>query len=363
MALSILITLLTLPPILLFLILLFSTSAYMSQPPGGPDAMALFLPMALTVLAGLMMLLATWLCAARGGFDFVSTRPIVPTLVTTLVTLGVALGGIGIFFAWVDRGHDWVPKLGWLAGGLAPIGLCALLLACAWIPTDSARQSTVLRLIYLPLVLWAIVGLTSAAVVGGKVMRQRSIKIQNQIAQAQAEEVEWERKQNRTPLEAVREDYGTMHADSPLWSIAAGLPDYTNAECRTFIIERAFQVPDFETQLASTIASGHPRYRHGCLDIVRFAQSDRRKPEWPAYVVHSIDVSVEEIKSDPHWMIADEGSNPNPIEHVRAMVQAAKAVGNSPEVQGAIQRLREAIEGLPDEPTRVEAKKALNPDQ
>jgi|GEM_PF-3466065 len=355
MANSIFITLLTVPPIILFFVLFLYTNAYIAEAPGGHKAMALLIPALFTVIAGIMLLIATWLCLARGGLDFISSRPMVPSIVATLVALGIGFGAVGIFLGWMERGTSWVPMLGWLGGGLAPIGLGALLITCAWMPVETARQSTPLKIIASPLALVGLLGLVGAGVAATKVLRQQAAKHRAEIANIEAENAEWERKNARSPIEAVREDYSAMDPTSPLWIIAAGLPDFTDAECRAFIVDRAFKCPNFETEITQTITNAQPRYRHGCLDVIRFAPKDRIKSEWAASVAQAIELSAEQIKADPNWMKKDRHSNPDPIEHLRAMVEAARALGNPPEITSAIQKLREAVSALPDETIRINA--------
>lgn len=128
---------------------------------------------------------------------------------------------------------------------------------------------------------------------------------------------------------------------------------------RQFIVARALQVPDFELDLERTVNGGHPVYRHGAIDLMREAPAAAKKPLWSSWLARAIALSAEQIATDPKWLQPDASSNPQPIGHLRAMIDASQRLGRSEEVDAAIQKLRASLQGLPDGPARSQALDAI----
>ena len=100
-----------------------------------------------------------------------------------------------------------------------------------------------------------------------------------------------------------------------------------------------------------------PRWLSARADAVA-AHLDRLAPP-PPWLARAIALSAEQIATDPKWLQPDTSSNPQPIGHLRAMIDASQRLGHSEEVDAAIQKLRASLQGLPDGSARSQALDAI----
>jgi hypothetical protein len=193
MLLSILVTLLAIFALLMTLLIVATTGGFMGRVPGGPDAMGLAVPFFAAILGTVAMVIAAWCCIGAGGLGWVSDGTGVVFLIVTGVTLGVGLAQGGVLIAWSERMGTWVVPAGLIAGFIAPLATCGLLIACAWIPADTTRASIILRLIGWPLAAIAAGGLLGG-IYGLVLLQKQSAENAARAAKADAErEAEWER--------------------------------------------------------------------------------------------------------------------------------------------------------------------------
>ncbi|MBK6405342.1 MAG: hypothetical protein IPF66_10020 [Holophagales bacterium] len=103
--------------VLLTLALALTTKLFTLRPPSGPDAMGLVVVFFLPIGAWLLVLFGALVCVARGGFDWVSRSPGIPTLAVlgTVVGLGILSVGAAVFSLEVRYASRTVAGL---AGGL-----------------------------------------------------------------------------------------------------------------------------------------------------------------------------------------------------------------------------------------------------
>jgi hypothetical protein len=355
---SLLISILTVPALLLLLLNVAATQGYTGRVPGGSDAMGLALPFFLSIIGSIALLLAAWICAARGGLSWIGPAG-VAAAAATAVSIGVGLAATGVLIAWMERMGSWVVPVGLFCGAFGPLCLGAVLLAGAWAAPATLASSVVPRIAGAALVLVALCGYGMGLFGAWKYMVRSSENARRVLEAHQADEQEWARQRERSPMEALREDYAKMSDQAPLWVFIASLPDRHEPECREFIIARALKVPDFDAQLASTLADGHPRYRHGCLDLIRFGPAAALKPDWATVVTDAIRSTAAQIKADPSWLDPDEFANPDPVEHIRASVEAAARLGNPGEALAALAELKTAIAGCAPSTERDSALAAM----
>jgi hypothetical protein len=363
MLLSIFVTLLAILAMLMTLVVVGSTGGFTGRVPGGPDAMGLVIPFFAALISTVAMIIGAWCCIGTGGLGWVSERSGAVALIASGVALGIGLAQSGMLIAWSERMGAWVVPAGIVGGLIAPLVLCGLLIACAWTPAETMRSSN------LPLILgWGLAIVAAGGLLGGVYGLGLYLKqsAENAARSAQADyerEAEWERKRNRTPIDALREDYAQMSPATPLWVFVAALPDTSDAECRAFTIDRALQVPDFDADLARTLTGSHPRYRHGCLDLIRFATDAQFNRAWSVPLAPAIEMTAREIGERPDWFNADYMSNPNPLEHLRALSAASKRCNFDPAIGVAMQKLRAAIQSEAPESVRDESLAILTANQ
>lgn len=354
-----LITILALASVVLFLANIAATSGYTSRAPSGHNAVGAVVLIFASIGGGIAMLIATWVLGGAGALAWITPRAGVATLIASGVTLGIAIASAALVMAWMERAGRWIVPVGFVCGGLAPIGLGVALVVSAWTPSERLATSTPFLLGMVPLAAVGAAGLIAGLIGIGAALYQYAANEKRRFEQQQADEARWEAKRARPPIVALREDFAEMGPTTPLWCFIAGLPDTSDPECRAFIIERSLQVPDFDNDLASTLTNAHPRYRHGCLDLIRFATDAQLKPEWSSIVVRAIAITAEQIRTQENWLTPDHFSNPDPTEHLRALAQASRRFAETDESRQALADLRQAIESRPPGPRRDAALQAL----
>lgn len=356
---SIIVTLLVIPAVLLSLLAVLATAGYTARVPSGADAMGLALPFFTTAGAGLVLIVASWVCVGAGKLDWISSRPMVPFTLATLASLGVALASLGVLVAWMERMGAWVPSAGLICGALGPICLGATLLGSAWLDAGKIRDSALPIVAGLPLALVAFGGFGAGVYALSAWTKLSSENTQRAIAQAQQEETERQRRAALSPADSLREDFAGMSADAPLWVIVAGLPDEHDTEARTLIVDRALRVPSFDAELERTISADWPRYRHACTELIRLVPAEAIKASWSGALARAITISASEIEKDQEWFTPREDRNPDPLGHLRAMADAAARLDGTPELAAALGALSKAIEGAAI-PERDQALAALH---
>ncbi len=343
---------------LLFLASFLMSGAFAGRVPGGSNAAGLVVPLFASIGAGVLLLVATWLVAAQGRLAWIGAHA---GLVATLVMAGVGAAAVGVLIAWMERMGAWVTPLGVFCGGLAPALALVLLWRSAWSAPGQLQDARWPRVLAAPLLFSALCGL--ALVLWGAVIQARREHDDLQRARAARVEsdIESARRDALSPIDKLREDYAKMSADAPLWVFVAALPETTDPGERDFVIARALQVPNFDWDLERTVTDEHPRYRHGAIELIRYAPQTALKPEWSPMLARAIAVSAEQIAADPGWLRPVEFSNPDPVGHVRAMVEAADRLGRNTALDAALEQLRASVAGLPAAAARDEALAALTP--
>lgn len=352
---SILVTILVVPAVLLLLANAAMTEGYTAKVPGGSAAMGLVVPFFIAIGSGLALVVAAWACTARGGLGWLGVTPGYAAVIATGVSLGVGLAAFCVLIAWAERAGAWVSVGGIVLGVLGPMCLGGLLLAGAWVPQETMAASPVAKVAGGFVSLVAVVGIVMGMVGGWMWASHQAANERAVAAQRAADDARWAKERAKPPMEKLRDGYAQASESTPLWWFIAELPDRQERDCRAFIIERALKVPEFEQELERTMTDVHPRYRHGCADLVRFAPAERVKPEWGAALLKAITITAGQIRSKPTWLVPDDFANPYPAEHVRAMVEASARVGDAAKVRRALAGLREAIEQCPAGPERDEA--------
>ncbi|MDI1288893.1 MAG: hypothetical protein PSX37_02950 [bacterium] len=357
---SIVVTLLVVTALLCFLLNAAMTAAFSDKPPSGSNAMGLFVPVVLAIIGSVLFLLATWVCLARGGLDWLSPKPLTPTLIATAVTFGICLAAAGVLIAWMEKMGAWVPLGGFALGIFGPTLLALLILMSAWDAPAISKSSPFLTIANSIVVLISLSGFAIGAF-GALKHFQHSLANNSRIAASQAAfETKWARIRARTPMEALREDYAEMSPETPLWVFIASLPERTEPDCRAFIIARALQVPNLSEDFIRTLAGDHPRYRHGCLDLLCFAPAKSLNKEWATPLLRAIDITSQQIQRKPDWLTPDSFSNPDPARHLESMASAVARIGETPQLTEALRHLKATILDGPESPDRTAALAALS---
>ena len=351
---SILVTLLAVPAALGALIVVASTQGYLGRVPSGSNAMGLVVPLFISAGSGILMVIAAWICAASGGLEWIIPARAAGLALASVVSIGVGLAAAGVLIAWMERMGAWVAPIGHLCGTLGPACLGAFLIASTWMRPESLMASSAPKLAAAIITIVAIAGI-GFGLYGLQAHLRRSAENSRRVLKDHLErEAEWERRRSRAPIDALREDYAEMSPLSPLWVFVASLPDTTDDECRQFTIARALRVPEFEEDFARTLTCTHPRYRHGCADLIRFAPPGVIRDSWATPLAKAIARTAEEIASG-HTLTESSDTNPNPIEHIRALIDAARTLRMPETALTSLRTLERAVNAAPPSEARDKA--------
>lgn len=346
MLMAVITTLTTLASMLLFLASFLMSGAFAGRVPGGSNAAGLVVPLFGSILAAVLLLTASAMTLGAHRLDWVAARP--GAWVMGLA-LGVGIAAVALLLAWMEQLGRWVAPVGFLAGGVAPLLAGSLLLLSLWAPERLGSDNWPKAAGALLLLSSALGAMTAMALLTDWWGLQKDHAAREAATELQ-EANERARRQDLTPLEQLREDYASYSADTPLWVFVAGLPDTDDPAERAFVIDRALKVPNFSQQLERTITDGHPRYRHGAIELILHVNAERLDPAWAPMLARAIDVSAREMAANEAWLTPDPMSNPNPTQHVAAMIAAAERFAPSTQLSEALVKLRRALATLPGDP-------------
>lgn len=341
---------------LLLLANLLMSGAYGGRVPTGADAMGLIVPLVLAGVAALLLPAAAGLLLANGRLAWLGAFGGWKVMA---VMLGVGIAAGAVLIAWMERLGGWVMPLGLFCGALAPALAIGLLVASAW--RDSAAWPTQAWPKFAAAVLLAsaLCGLGLAAWGGMRELQREADNQRRALAEQARQNAEAARRAALSPLERLREDYAAFSPTAPLWVFVASLPEPTAPEVRDFVIARALQVPDLDHDLACTLASDHPRYRHGASELVRYAPEAALKPAWADAVAASMRVSARQIGERPDWLTPDAFAHPDPLAHLASLVAAAARFAPNRDLAAARSELRAALAALPAGASRERALAAV----
>ncbi len=351
---SVLITIPILVAAVLTLLIALSTAFFMARVPTGPDAMALAAPALASGAAWILTLLAAWACTARGGLDWISTKPFVAVLVSTGVIIGLAVIGFGAFALWTERSSRVPHALLPVAGTVMPLVLLGLLTACAWANPQSLAVSVWPRVVGVPLGALAIIGLGVGGTLLVRYERGRMLDAAAVMAKEEAESAERQRRRDLPRKDRVTADMAAMPEGSPLWTISGALLGETDPECQRIIMARAGSVKDLDQQVVDTLGADFASVRGGAAEFVQLSESVR--PEWSAGIAKAMDLLAQDIVA-VGGMKSERYQDQYEVE-IDRMIAAARRFPET-DFRPQLNALRAAVEKTPPSEARTHALESL----
>ena len=340
MILAIIATILLVPAILLTLLLGLATNFFTARVPTGPDAMGLIAPIAMIGVIWLCTIVAGWCVVGAHGFDWVSPRPLVATVVVTLLILGVGLGAVGGFAMWLER-YPGAGGFGTLLSVGVPVALHVLMLLCAWKGNqlEIEKWGRYALLAFSPAVL---AGLGFGAVYLSKSSGAAAENARRAAAEAMAVQQEDERRATLTPVEKLTEDLAKFSPESPLWGVGGYLLDHQDAECRKIVVERARQCPNLDDDVRGTLDAQWASIRGIGIEFV--IADDARRDSWIPFVASAIDKLSAQIEAANS--LDNESSQEKIPTEVERAFRVGRVFGGTP-LEPSLTRLRAAVEACP----------------
>lgn len=347
-ALSALASVLAVVAALLFLVTPISTGGFIHAPPQGADAMGLVVLLIASILAVLAQLAACIALAFNGRLDSLGWLR-GWRLFPVVVLAGVA--ALGVLVLWADKAGVWIVPLGLLCALFAPLCASIMMIAAAW-REPRPNPGVLMRAMTTVVALSAACGLAMGAF--GIYMDARADADAYEHAQAEraAQQAEFQRREQLSPLQRVQEDYAQFDAGAPLWTVIPLLPETDDPQVADFIVTHALEVPDLDAEVQRTLVSDYAIYRYAAARMIELVPADALHAEWAGALEASMLASAEKIEANPAWFTVDDETHPDPPGHIASLIAARARFAASDTGNMALARLRGAIEMAPDSPQR-----------
>ena len=340
--------------VLLTLALALTTKLFTLRPPSGPDAMGLVVVFFLPVVAWLFVLAGAIAAVGRGGFDWVSRSPGMPTLavLATVVGLGALSTAAALFSLEVRYGARTVVGL---AGGLVlPLAAAAFLGALLRAEPAALAAARWPRPVGV-----ALAVLAALAYVGGAGLLVKGAgESARRAAEAKTEEDEWYRR-NQAETAALRErqaaELAALPDDAPIEEFLAHLFIDKSAEHHRKAVGRIRTLPGLTARLAARLESPEPLEREHVLSFV--AMSGTPDPAWEPLVRGAIVRLAADYRAEAKDLSLGR------ITHVKGLAHgallAARAFGPA-RFEPEVRDLRAAVAEWPNEGPREDGLAVLD---
>jgi hypothetical protein len=288
---------------LLTLAVNLSTNLFTARPPQGEQAMGLLIVFGAALGALALALIAAWIGLARGNFDLLSVKPMVPFLIVTAVTLGVGLAPMGSVFLWSERTPPFSlaigPLLGVVTSLLAPAALFVWIAASLWMRPADLAEAGWPKTMLIGLAVIALYGLGCLAWGTGMIVRQNLRNTRAVARDDQERESHWAAIRAMSPVERTELYLREFAADGPAWHLCMSLFHERDEAARRLIVARIAECKDLDAQLISTMASEYASLRGGALDYIIEGGHERGPPrdEIADAVGESIRLLADDIRA------------------------------------------------------------------
>lgn len=272
------------------------TGFFQKSPPRGPDTMG-YATIFFAMLAELAAAIVAVLCiSAKGGFDWMTTQAVYPTLASLAAVVGIGLVSGTLWFVWSGPQRWYVPLVS-NAGGLAlPVGSCVYLLALVWTPNDQ------LTTVVWPWAWGYFFGVVGAIGLIGAVYVYLVAKVQRirrMEETAREDEARWQkiRDDNAERERQQAEELAALTDDTPLEQFLTHLfIDKSEAHHRV-ALERIDRLPELTAQLDRVLTDPSPRHRgYGTNYIILCGLPN---PAWGPSVRKAIGLLAADVTAAP----------------------------------------------------------------
>lgn len=349
--LSLLATLVTLLVVVAVLVVLLMNGActgmFLNPPPRGDQAMGLIIPF-FGLAGGIIVLTLASIIAAfsvnSSAVGTITSSPFLSGVIVIALTFGAALAAGMAFMLWCDAPAVGVSlkvvtvPIGMLAGVLGPVLLAVMLLIGVWMSKSSATAALAsggggalgLRAGFFAVCFLALTGYG----LGGSMFWKEIQRVATNRAAAAAdvlkEHARWHAEGRKSPKQRLTEELSRFSPDSPLWTIIAYLPDQPGSrpldeECRAIVVRRALQVSDLDAELVGCMQSRYYLYRQAAAEfLISVPELDlsAHRDAWARALIVGLEATSDGIYCRPAWLTETFDSKPDPLGHVRSLINA-----------------------------------------
>ncbi len=335
--------------VLLTLFLALTTKLFTLRPPSGPDAMGLVVVFFLPIAAWVLVLVGALACVGRGGFDWVSRSPGVPTLAVlgTTVGLGILSVAAAVFSLEVRFASRTV--VGLAGGFVLPLLVAGLLAFLLWSEPAAVASARWLRpagvaLAALAMIAFGggLVALVRSSAEDAKRAEETRVADEKRAEEIRAENAELAAKQD-AELEALPDD-------APIEEFLKHLFIDKTEEHHRKAVARIRALPGLTARLAARLEHPEPLQREYVLNFVEMAGTP--DPAWEPLVRRAIVRLAVDYRTEAKDLSLGR------ITHVKGLswgaLLAAQTFGPK-RFEAEVRELREAVAQWPNEDPREDA--------
>ncbi len=340
--------------VLLTLALALTTKLFTLRPPSGPDAMGLVVVFFLPIGAWLLVLFGALVCVSRGGFDWVSRSPGIPTLAVlgTVVGLGILSVGAAVFSLEVRYASRTVAGL---AGGLLlPLLVAGLVGFLLWSEPGPLPGATWLRPAGSVLGALAALAFAGGFVLFLKGSAEDSRRAEEGRLADEARQAEM-RAEDARRVEAQAAELAALPDDTPLETFLTHLFIDKSEEHHRKAVERIRALPNLTERMATRLEHPEPIQREYVLNFVKMAGTP--DPAWEPLVRQAI------VRLAADYRAEAKDLSLNRITHVKGLSQGALLAAQTfgpKRFEAEVRDLREAVSRWPNEEPRNDALAVLD---
>lgn len=340
--------------LLLTLLLAVTTSFFTLRPPSGPDAMGLFVVFLLPVAAWLLVLAGALAAVGRGGFDWVSRTPGVPTLAVLGTTVGLGILSFAAAAFSLEVRFAARTLVGVAGGFLLPLavaGLLAFLLwkepaavsAARWVRPAGAVLASLAALAFLG----GLVVLVQGSMEDARRAEEARVEDEKRAAEIRAENAALAAKQDG--------ELAALPDDAPIEEFLAHLFIDKSEEHHRKAVARIRALPDLTARLAARLEHPEPLQREYVLNFVEMAGTP--DPAWEPLVRKAI------VRLAEDYRVEAKDLSIGRITHVKGLswgaLLAAQTFGPK-RFEAEVRGLREAVATWPNEDPRKDALEVID---
>ena len=335
--------------VLLTLLLAVVTEAFTLRPPSGPDSMGLVVVFFLPIGAWLLFLVGALAAVGRGGFDWVSRTPGVPTVAVLGTTIGLGVLSVAAAAVSLEVRYAWRTAAGLAGGLLLPLlfaGFVALLLWTEPGAVAAARWPRPAGAAFASLAALAFLGGLVVLVQGSVEDARRA----EEAAKADAARDE-EYRAEKAALEAKQDvELAALPDDAPLELFLAHLFIDKSEEHHLKAVARIRSLPDLTARMEARLDDPMPLEREYVLNFVRMAGEP--DPAWAPLVRKAIVRLAADYRTEAKDLSIGR------ITHVKGLAWGALLTAQKfgpKSFEPEVRDLREAVASWPNEEPRKDA--------
>ena len=340
--------------VLLTLLLALTTKLFTLRPPSGPDAMGLVVVFFLPVAAWILVLVGALATVGRGGFDWVSRSPGIPTLAVLGTTVGLAILSVAAAVFSLEICFASRTVAGLAGGLLLPLLVAGLLGFLLWSDPAAVAAARWLRPAGAALAALALLACAGGLVVlakgsaeDAKRAEEARVEDEKRAAEIRAENAALAAKQDA--------ELAALPDDAPLETFLAHLFIDKSEEHHRKAVERIRALPDLTARLAARLEHPEPLQREYVLNFVEMAGTP--DPAWEPLVRRAIARLAADYRS--------EAKDPSlgRITHVKGLSWGARLAAQTfgpKRFEPEVRELREAVAQWPSEDPRKDALEVID---